>query len=660
MKRISRRNFLKVAGVGAAALGLAACGGSSSSTASSAASSAAASAAAENVTIKVAAIETGYGAEMWKKVTEAFTAQTGIKVELTTDKKLEDVIGPSMQGGDYPDVVHLATGREAALTEQFIKGNLIADITDVLSMTVPGESKKVSEKIAGGFTDTSLTNPYGDGKTYLAPMFYSPCGLFYNAGFLKEKGWDVPKTWDEMWALGDKAAAEGTYLFTYPTTGYFDAFFYALMYAAGGPDFFNKATHYEEGIWDTPEAKTCFDIVAKLASYTNPITPAQANDQDFTQNQQLVLDNKALFMPNGTWIVGEMAEAPRADGFEWGMTALPAVYSERLKLAKHAGMQVMELYKKNIRPRDIMTKDAFINAITADMALGCSTNSMLHLPAIAHECGVELDLDFVNEISKRTPNLCHLAPAGHTYMEDLNEAGGVYAVLSELNKKNLINTDCMTCTGKTVGENISGVVNKNPELIRPIDNPYSQTGGIAVLRGNLAPDTCVVKRSAVAPEMLAHEGPARVFDCEEDAIAAIRGGKIVEGDVVVIRYEGPKGGPGMREMLNPTSAIAGMGLGSTVALITDGRFSGASRGASIGHVSPEAAVGGPIALVEEGDMIAIDIDNCSITLKVSDEELAERRKNWKPRQPKVTTGYLARYASLVTSANRGAILQIKD
>ena len=343
-----------------------------------------------------------------------------------------------------------------------------------------------------------------------------------------------------------------------------------------------------------------------------------------------------------------------------GNGTIPAVYSERLKLAKHAGMQVMELYKKNIRPRDIMTKDAFINAITADMALGCSTNSMLHLPAIAHECGVELDLDFVNEISKRTPNLCHLAPAGHTYMEDLNEAGGVYAVLSELNKKNLINTDCMTCTGKTVGENISGVVNKNPELIRPIDNPYSQTGGIAVLRGNLAPDTCVVKRSAVAPEMLVHEGPARVFDCEEDSIAAIRGGKIVEGDVVVIRYEGPKGGPGMREMLNPTSAIAGMGLGSTVALITDGRFSGASRGASIGHVSPEAAVGGPIALVEEGDMIAIDIDNCSITLKVSDEELAERRKNWKPRQPKVTTGYLARYASLVTSANRGAILQIKD
>ena len=343
-----------------------------------------------------------------------------------------------------------------------------------------------------------------------------------------------------------------------------------------------------------------------------------------------------------------------------GNGTIPAVYSERIRLAKHAGMQVMEMYRKNIRPRDIMTKEAILNALTVDMALGCSTNSMLHLPAIAHEIGMDFDISFANEISAKTPNLCHLAPAGPTYIEDLNEAGGVYAVMNELNKKGLLHTECMTVTGKTVGENISGVVNKNPELIRPIDNPYSQTGGIAVLRGNLAPDTCVVKRSAVAPEMLAHEGPARVFDCEEDAIAAIRGGKIVEGDVVVIRYEGPKGGPGMREMLNPTSAIAGMGLGSTVALITDGRFSGASRGASIGHVSPEAAVGGPIALVEEGDMIAIDIDNCSITLKVSDEELAGRRKNWKPRQPKVTTGYLARYASLVTSANRGAILQIKD
>ena len=343
-----------------------------------------------------------------------------------------------------------------------------------------------------------------------------------------------------------------------------------------------------------------------------------------------------------------------------GNGTIPAVYSERIRLAKHAGMQVMEMYRRNIRPRDIMTKEAILNALTVDMALGCSTNSMLHLPAIAHEVGMDFDISFANEISAKTPNLCHLAPAGPTYMEDLNEAGGVYAVLSELNKKNLINTNCMTCTGKTVGENISGVVNKNPELIRPVENPYSETGGIAVLKGNIAPDSCVVKRSAVVSEMMVHEGPARVFDCEEDAIAAIRGGKIVEGDVVVIRYEGPKGGPGMREMLNPTSAIAGMGLGSTVALITDGRFSGASRGASIGHVSPEAAVGGPIALVEEGDMIAIDIDNCSITLKVSDEELAERRKNWNPRQPKVTTGYLARYASLVTSANRGAILQIKD
>ena len=282
-------------------------------------------AAYAGTTISVAAIETGYGSQMWQEVTDAFTEETGIQVELTTDKKLEDVIGPSMQGGEYPDVIHLATGREAALTEQFIKGNMITDITDVLSMKVPGEDKLVSEKIAGGFTDTSLTNPYGDGKTYLAPMFYSPCGLFYNAGLLEEKGWDVPTTWDEMWELGDKAKEEGIYLFTYPTTGYFDAFFYALMYAAGGPEFFDKATNYEEGIWETPEAQTCFDIVAKLAEYTNPITPAQANDQDFTQNQQLVLDNKAIFMPNGTWIVGEMADAPRADGFKWGMTALPAV-----------------------------------------------------------------------------------------------------------------------------------------------------------------------------------------------------------------------------------------------------------------------------------------------------------------------------------------------
>ncbi len=288
-------------------------------------SNASADAPKDDVTIKVAALETGYGSDMWKEVCDAFTAETGIKVELTTDKKLEDVIGPSMQGGDYPDVIHLATGREAALTEQFIKGNMIAEVTDVLSMQVPGEDAKVSDKIAGGFTDTSLTNPYNDGKTYLMPMFYSPCGLFYNAGLLEQKGWAVPTTWDEMWELGDKAKAEGISLFTYPTTGYFDTFFYALMYSVGGPEFFDKATHYEEGIWETPEAQKCFDIIAKLASYTNPITPAQANDQDFTQNQQLVLDNKAIFMPNGTWIVGEMAEAPRADGFKWGMTALPAV-----------------------------------------------------------------------------------------------------------------------------------------------------------------------------------------------------------------------------------------------------------------------------------------------------------------------------------------------
>ena len=341
-----------------------------------------------------------------------------------------------------------------------------------------------------------------------------------------------------------------------------------------------------------------------------------------------------------------------------GNGTIPAVYSERIRLAKHAGMQVMELLKKNIRPRDIMTKEALINALTVDMALGCSTNSMLHLPAIAHEIGMDFKIPYANEISARTPNLCHLAPAGPTYMEDLNEAGGVYAVMNELNKKGLLNTDCMTVTGKTVGENIAGCVNKNPEVIRPIDNPYSETGGLAVLQGNLAPDGSVVKRSAVVDEMLVHEGPARVFDCEEDASEAILSGKIKEGDVVVIRYEGPKGGPGMREMLNPTSQIAGMGLGSSVALITDGRFSGASRGASIGHVSPEAAVGGPIALIEEGDLIQIDIPNHKLNVAVSDEEMAERRKNWKPRQPKVTTGYLARYASLVTSGDRGAVLEI--
>ena len=342
-----------------------------------------------------------------------------------------------------------------------------------------------------------------------------------------------------------------------------------------------------------------------------------------------------------------------------GNGTIPAVYSERIKLAKHAGMQVMEMLKRNIRPRDIMTKEAFMNALTMDMALGCSTNSMLHLPAIAHEAGVDLNVDIANEISARTPNLCHLAPAGPTYMEDLNEAGGIYAVMNEISKKGLLNLDCMTVTGKTVGENIKGCVNLNPEVIRPVENPYSQTGGIAILRGNLAPDSAVVKRSAVVPEMLKHQGPARVFDCEEDAIAAIKGGKIVAGDVVVIRYEGPKGGPGMREMLNPTSAIAGMGLGSSVALITDGRFSGASRGASIGHASPEAAVGGPIALVEEGDIISIDIDAHQLNVLVSEEELAARREKWQPRKPAVTTGYLARYASLVTSADKGAVLQVR-
>lgn len=341
-----------------------------------------------------------------------------------------------------------------------------------------------------------------------------------------------------------------------------------------------------------------------------------------------------------------------------GNGTIPAVYSERIRLAKHAGMKIMELVEKNIKPRDIMTEKAFLNALTVDMALGCSTNSMLHLPAIAHEAGVTLNLDIANELSAKTPNLCHLAPAGPAYMEDLNEAGGVYAVMNELNKKNLLHTDLLTVTGKTVGENIEGCINKNPEVIRPIDNPYSPTGGIAVLKGNLAPDSGVVKRSAVVPEMMVHEGPARVFDCEEDAIAAIKEGKIVAGDVVVIRYEGPKGGPGMREMLNPTSAIAGMGLGSSVALITDGRFSGASRGASIGHVSPEAAVGGPIALVKEGDIISINIPENKLEVKVSDEEMAARKAAWQPREPKVTTGYLARYRELVTSGNRGAILEI--
>ena len=342
-----------------------------------------------------------------------------------------------------------------------------------------------------------------------------------------------------------------------------------------------------------------------------------------------------------------------------GNGTIPAVYSERIRLAKHAGMKIMELVEKDIKPRDIMTKDAFLNALTVDMALGCSTNSMLHLPAIAKEAGVELNLDIANELSAKTPNLCHLAPAGPTYIEDLNEAGGVYAVMKELTKKNLLHLDCMTVNGTSIGENIKDCENLNPQVIRPVENPYSQTGGIAILRGNLAPDSGVVKRSAVAPEMMVHEGPARVFDCEEDAIDAIKGGRIVAGDVVVIRYEGPKGGPGMREMLNPTSAIAGMGLGSSVALITDGRFSGASRGASIGHVSPEAAVGGPIALVEEGDIIRINIPENRLDVLVSDEELERRRQNWKPREQELT-GYLARYRRLVTSGNRGAVLELPE
>ena len=341
-----------------------------------------------------------------------------------------------------------------------------------------------------------------------------------------------------------------------------------------------------------------------------------------------------------------------------GNGTIPAVYSERIRLAKHAGMKVMELLKNNVRPSDIMTKKAFLNCLTVDMALGCSTNTMLHLPAIAHEAGVELNMDIANEISAKTPNLCHLAPAGPTYMEDLNEAGGVYAVMNELSKKGLLYEDQITVTGKTVGENIKDVRNLNPEVIRPIDNPYMAQGGIAVLKGNIAPDTGIVKQSAVVPEMMVHEGPARVFDCEEDAIKAIKGGDIVPGDVVVIRYEGPKGGPGMREMLNPTSAIAGMGLGDSVALITDGRFSGASRGASIGHVSPEAAVGGPIALIEEGDIIKIDIPNNSLNVDVTDEKLAKRKEKWQPREPKITDGYLRRYAALVTSGNRGAVLDV--
>jgi dihydroxy-acid dehydratase len=338
-----------------------------------------------------------------------------------------------------------------------------------------------------------------------------------------------------------------------------------------------------------------------------------------------------------------------------GNGTIPAVYSARVELAKHAGMAVMEMLERNIRPRDIMTYEAFENALTVDMALGCSTNSMLHLPAIAHECGIDINLDIANQISARTPNLCHLAPSGHAYMEDLDEAGGVYAVMNELSKKGLLHEECITVTGKTVGENIAGCANRDTSIIRPIDEPYSETGGIAVLRGNLAPDGSVVKRAAVAPEMLVHEGPARVFESEEEAQEAIDAGRINPGDVVVIRYEGPKGGPGMREMLNPTSAIMGMGLGTSVALITDGRFSGATRGACVGHVSPEAADGGPIGVVREGDIISIDIPACKIELKVSDEELAERMAAFKPKT-KELSGYLKRYASLVSSGASGAVL----
>ncbi|MFV0527346.1 MAG: dihydroxy-acid dehydratase [Lachnospiraceae bacterium] len=341
-----------------------------------------------------------------------------------------------------------------------------------------------------------------------------------------------------------------------------------------------------------------------------------------------------------------------------GNGTIPAVYSERIRLAKQVGMQVMKVWEANLCPLDIMTPEAIMNALTVDMALGCSTNSMLHIPAIAHEIGMELDIKEANAVSEKTPNLCHLAPAGHTYMEDLNEAGGVYAVMNELDKKGLLNRDCLTISGKSVGEVIKGYSNRDHDVIRPIEQPFSTTGGLAVLSGNVAPDGGVVKRSAVVPEMMKHTGPARVFDCEEDAIEAIKSGKIVSGDVVVIRYEGPKGGPGMREMLNPTSAIAGMGLGSSVALITDGRFSGASRGASIGHISPEAAVGGPIALIQEGDTIEIDIPNLSIKMDVSDEELLRRKEAWQPRKAKITTGYLARYEAMVTSGNRGAILEI--
>jgi dihydroxy-acid dehydratase len=408
------------------------------------------------------------------------------------------------------------------------------------------------------------------------------------------------------------------------------------------------------GIVDGQKASTSSAIEAVGAFHAGKIT----------KEKLLEFENKSCPTCGscaGLWTANSMNCLTEVLGMALqGNGTIPAVYSERIQLAKHAGMQIMELLKRDIRPRDIMTEAAFKNALILDMALGCSTNSMLHLPAIAHECGIELNLDIANEISDKTPNLCHLDPAGHAYMEDLNEAGGVYAVMNEINKLGLLKIDLITCTGKTVGENIAGCVNKNTEVIRPVENPYSKTGGIAVLKGNVAPDACVVKRSAVAPGMLKHEGPAKVFNCEEDAMQAINSGKIIAGDVVVIRYEGPKGGPGMREMLTPTSAIMGRGLGESVALVTDGPFSGATRGAAIGHVSPEAAVGGNIALIEDGDIIQIDIMANKINFVVSDTELKKRRENWKPRKPNITTGYLSRYAALVTSGNRGAILEIPE
>ena len=416
------------------------------------------------------------------------------------------------------------------------------------------------------------------------------------------------------------------------------------IFCAGGP---MLAGHLKDG------RRTCLSHMFEAVGAYHAGKLDEAGVEDYTENAC-----PSCGSCSGMYTANSMNCLTEAIGMSLrGHGTIPAPYSARIRLAKLTGMKIMELVAKNIRPRDIMTHDAFRNAEAVDMALGCSTNTMLHLPAIAHEAGVEINLSDANSISERTPNLCHLAPAGDTFMEDLDLAGGVYAVMNELAKKNLIRTDLITATGKTVAENISGANNTDTNIIRPIDNPYSPNGGIAVLKGNLAPDGCVVKRSAVSPEMMKHEGPARVFDSEDDAIRTIYDGGIKPGDVVVIRYEGPKGGPGMREMLNPTSAICGMGLDTCVALITDGRFSGATRGASIGHVSPEAASGGNIALVHEGDIISIDINNYSITLKVSDEELSERRKNWKPNEPKIKTGYLARYARLVTSADKGAILE---